>query len=71
MRQDFVKKKMKTASIIVIPSLWQEPYGLVAAEAMSNGICIIASKVGGIPEINNDNGILIENINFEGLGTTS
>ena len=50
---------MKSASIIVIPSLWQEPFGLVAAEAMSNGICIIASKVGGIPEIIKKNGILI------------
>ena len=42
---------MKSASIVVIPSIWEEPFGLVAAEAMSNGACIIASKVGGIPEI--------------------
>ncbi len=61
--QEFVKEKMKTASIIVIPSIWEEPFGLVAAEAMSNGICIIASKVGGIPEIIKDNGILIDKIN--------
>ncbi len=60
----FVQEKMKSASIIVIPSLWQEPFGLVAAEAMSNGICIIASKVGGIPEIIENNGILIKNINY-------
>ena len=60
----FVQEKMKSASIIVIPSLWQEPFGLVAAEAMSNGICIIASKVGGIPEIIESNGILIKNINY-------
>ena len=58
---------MKTAAIIVIPSIWQEPFGLVAAEAMSNGICIIASKVGGIPEIVENNGVLIENINFQKL----
>ncbi len=63
----FVEEKMNTASIIIIPSLWQEPFGLVAAEAMSNGICIIASKVGGIPEIIRDNGVLIENINFQKL----
>ena len=54
---------MKTASIIVIPSVWEEPFGLVAAEAMSNGICIIASAIGGIPEIVKDNGILIQDIN--------
>ncbi len=64
---NFVQNKMKSTSIIIIPSLWQEPFGLVAAEAMSNGIAIIASKVGGIPEIIKDNGILIENINFKNL----
>ena len=59
----FVQEKMKDTSIIVIPSLWEEPFGLVAAEAMSNGIAIIASDVGGIPEIIEANGILIKNIN--------
>ncbi len=62
--QAFVEKKMQSASIIVIPSLWQEPFGLVAAEAMSNGIAIIASKVGGIPEIVKNNGVLIEHLNL-------
>ena len=65
--QEFVEEKMKTASIIVIPSIWEEPFGLVAAEAMSNGISIIASKVGGMPEIIGDNGVLIENINYKKL----
>ena len=65
--QKFVEEKMKNASIVVIPSLWEEPFGLVAAEAMSNGACIVASKVGGIPEIIKDNGILIEKINHENL----
>ena len=65
--QEFVEEKMKSASIIVIPSLWAEPFGLVAAEAMSSGACIIASKVGGIPEIIKDKGILIDNINLEKL----
>ena len=61
--QKFVQKQMKTSSIIVIPSRWEEPFGLVAAEAMSNGIAIIASKIGGIPEIVKKNGILIEVMN--------
>ena len=42
---------MEKASIIIIPSKWEEPFGLVVAEAMSNGLAIISSKVGGIPEI--------------------
>jgi glycosyltransferase involved in cell wall biosynthesis len=65
--QEFVEEKMKNASIVVIPSIWEEPFGLVAAEAMSNGACIIASKVGGIPEIIKDNGILIDNITLKKL----
>ena len=61
--QDFVQAKMKSAAIIIIPSKWEEPFGLVAAEAMSNGIAIIASDIGGIPEIVKNNGILIRDIN--------
>jgi len=60
--QDFVQEKMKSASIIVIPSIWEEPYGLVVAEAMSNGIAIITSDIGGIPEIVKESSILIEDI---------
>ena len=56
---------MKSGSIIIIPSLWQEPFGLVAAEAMSNGMAIIASNSGAIPEIIEKNGILIEKINYQ------
>ena len=61
--QNFVQDKMQSTSIIVIPSLWEEPFGLVAAEAMSNGIAIIASDIGGIPEIVKNNGVLIKDIN--------
>ncbi|MDB3914662.1 glycosyltransferase family 4 protein [Alphaproteobacteria bacterium] len=65
--QDFVQKKMKTAAILVVPSVWEEPFGLVAAEGMSNGISIIASDIGGIPEIVKGNGVLIKHINKQKL----
>ena len=58
-----LNKIMSDASVIVIPSVWNEPFGLVAAEAMSNGIAVISSSSGGLPEIVQDNGILINNIN--------
>ena len=57
-----VQKIMEKASIIIIPSKWEEPFGLVVAEAMSNGLAIISSKVGGIPEIIKKNGIVIKDI---------
>ncbi len=64
-----LNKIMSKSSIIVIPSIWQEPFGLVAAEAMSNGIAIIASDVGGLPEIIKKNGILIRKINSDNISS--
>lgn len=62
MSYEEVQTKMSEASIVIIPSIWEEPYGLVVAEAMSNGCAVICSKIGGIPEIINDKGIVIEKI---------
>lgn len=39
------------ADTVVVPSTWQEPFGLVALEAMSSQSCVIASAVGGMPEL--------------------
>lgn len=57
-----VQKLMKRASILVVPSVWDEPFGLVVAEGMSNGAALITSNVGAIPEIVGKNGIIINNI---------
>lgn len=62
-----VQKAMQSASIIVIPSIWEEPYGLVVSEAMSNGAAIITSNVGGIPEVLKNNGVLIDRIDEKKL----
>lgn len=40
-----------TSDIMLVPSLWQEPFGLVVAEAMARGLPVIASDVGGPAEI--------------------
>ncbi|MFN2383424.1 MAG: glycosyltransferase family 4 protein [Gemmatimonadota bacterium] len=31
-----------------VPSIWEEPYGLVAAEAMMRGTAVLASRIGGL-----------------------
>ena len=41
---------MRCAKCVVVPSFWQEPYGLVAAEAVSLGRKVVAFAVGGLPE---------------------
>lgn len=40
----------RQASIVVVPSIWPEPFGLVGIEAMSYAKPVVAFKVGGIPE---------------------
>ena len=41
----------KIADIAVVPSIWQEPCGLVVIEAVVSGVPLIASKTGGTPEV--------------------
>ena len=38
----------------VVPSVWDEPFGLVAAEAMMRGSAVVASRSGGLPTVVGD-----------------
>ncbi|MCS6711627.1 glycosyltransferase family 4 protein [Brachybacterium sp. EF45031] len=37
--------------VAVFPSVWEEPFGLVAAEAMAAGIPFVISRSGALPEV--------------------
>lgn len=45
---------MRRAAIVVVPSRWPEPFGLVALEAMAAGAALICTPNGGLPEVAGD-----------------
>jgi spore coat protein SA len=54
--------EFRRAHIFCCPSTWNEPFGMVNVEAMATALPVVATAVGGIPEIFNEGGgILIPN----------
>jgi len=60
--QDELMKGYDRADIMLIPSIWKEPFGLVVAEGMARGLPVITSNLGGPAEIvtHNRDGLLLE-----------
>lgn len=58
-----------TSDIVVVPSRWQEPLGLISLEAGVCGKPVVATRTGGIPEVIDDgmNGFLVEPGDIDGL----
>ena len=51
---------LRQTRILLAPSLWLETFGRVTAEAMINGIPVLASRRGGLPEVVGQGGILLD-----------
>ena len=60
---------ISSAQIVIVPSLWAEPFVLVALEAMSSGRPVIAFDSGALSEqvIDGVTGVLVEPGSIEGL----
>lgn len=56
-----VDRMYSAMDVFVLPAVWEEPFGLVVIEAMAMQRPVVATEVGGIPEIieHGRNGILV------------
>jgi glycosyltransferase involved in cell wall biosynthesis len=66
---DKISKYYQRCDIVVVPSVWQEPFGRSAIEAMACGKPVIATKAGGIPEVIADGktGFIVEPANSKAI----
>ncbi len=55
-----VLQTMAYAAIVAVPSRWQEPFGLVALEALASGAALICSDRGGLREVGGDAAIYVD-----------
>lgn len=60
---------LRTANVCVVPSVWQEAFSLAVLEMMVRGRAVIASSVGGVPELieNGVSGLLVPPNDVEAL----
>jgi glycosyltransferase involved in cell wall biosynthesis len=59
--QDQIAESLNEHKILVVPSLWQEPFGIVALEGAASGCVVVGSSGGGLPEAIGPCGITFPN----------
>ena len=59
---DNINDVYATTDLVVMPSQWEEPFGLVLIEAGANRKPVVATRVGGVPEVvvDGESGFLVE-----------
>ena len=60
---------INSSTIVVMPSRWEEPFGLVALQAAQMARPIVATRVGGLPEVvlQEQTGLLVEKDDTTGV----
>lgn len=54
LEQQEMEQRFESAWVQVVPSIWEEPFGLVALEAMMRGTAVVASSNGAFAEFVDD-----------------
>ena len=50
LKEEELYEELKIIDVIIIPSLWEEPFGRVILDAYVNAIPVIVTRMGGMPE---------------------
>ncbi|QIF05776.1 glycosyltransferase family 4 protein [Roseimicrobium sp. ORNL1] len=68
---DEVPAMVNQSTLVLLPSRWQEPFGIVCLEAAVMQRAVVASRVGGVPEVVEEgvSGLLVEPENPEELAS--
>ena len=67
LKGDTLVNTLNDHRFIIIPSIWEEPFGLVALEGMACGCLPIASNGGGLPEAIGNAGVVFQRGNLDSL----
>jgi len=60
-----LSKRYQAADVLVVPSVFDEPFGMPMAEGLAAGLVVVATRAGAFPEIVEDgnSGLLVERAN--------
>lgn len=70
LKGDDLVNALNEHEVMIIPSIWQEPFGVVALEGLATGCKVVCANVGGLPEAVNEFGFLYEKNNAVALAAT-
>lgn len=62
LEQDEIAQELNQHKVMVVPSVWDEPFGIVALEGLACGCKVVVSNRGGLPEAVEKHGWLLENL---------
>lgn len=64
-----IEEIYRSSDVIVIPSQWDEPFGLISIEAGAARLPVVATRSGGLPEaiLHGESGYLVAKTDFEAL----
>ncbi len=69
LKADELSRRYEEAGVFVLPTLWMENCPVAVLEAMAHGLPVVATRIGGLPELVEDGvvGSLVERADVAGL----